>query len=146
MATGAISSADLIIEAITRHPGCCLDDLVRFCPELTWNQIFYEVDLLSRRGLLKLTLGGPGQYSLVVCAEQAPHALQPQAAPAHPPVSTRPRQDAQCERCGGLMVAEDHDDRSGWRCILCGERMDLVAMTQRRSPVSHRLRMVETHH
>ena len=34
--------ADLIVEAIVHHPGCCLDDLVGACHELTWNQIFLK--------------------------------------------------------------------------------------------------------
>jgi hypothetical protein len=56
--------ADLIVERIAHHPGCCLDDLVRVCPELTWNQIFLEVDRLSRAGRLRLALIGPGRYAV----------------------------------------------------------------------------------
>lgn len=56
--------ADQIIEAVSRRPGCLLEDLVLDCPDLTWNQVFMEVDRLSRTGQLRLQQERPGQYSV----------------------------------------------------------------------------------
>lgn len=134
--------ADLIVESIDHHPGCCLNDLVTFCPELTWNQIFFEVDRLSRSGFLKLALAEHGRYTIVIPTEGKFCAPQSEDAPVHPSVPTRPRQDTQCERCGGLMVSEDDDDFNGWRCILCGERIDPVILAQRRKSESACLQIV----
>lgn len=50
--------ADLIMEAIAHHPGYGLDELVTVCPTLIWDQIFLEVDQLSRAGHLRLLLTG----------------------------------------------------------------------------------------
>jgi hypothetical protein len=30
--------------------GCLLEDLIRQCTDLTWNQVFFELDRLSLRG------------------------------------------------------------------------------------------------
>lgn len=143
MATGATTSGDLIIEAIAHHPGCCLDDLVRFCPELTWNQIFSEVDRLSREGVLKLALVGPGRYTLVVPTEGTFRTSQSETASIRPSIPAQPRHDIQCERCGGLMVSEVDDDFNGWRCNLCGERVDPVILAQRRKSESPCRRTVQ---
>lgn len=144
MAQSATTPADLIIQSIAHHPGCCLDDLVRFCPELTWNQIFSEVDRLSREGVLKLALVGPGRYTLVVPPEEPLRAPLSEMASVRPAVPAPARQDTQCERCGGLMVSENDDDFSGWRCILCGERVDPMILAQRRQSASPRLPTVRS--
>lgn len=134
--------ADLIIEAIAHHPSCGLDDVVTFCPELTWNQIFLEVDKLSRDGVLKLALVEPSRYTVVVPTEGTFRTLPSDDVSVHPPVPMRTRQDTQCARCGGLMVSEEFDDFNGWRCILCGERIDPVILAQRRKSESACLRTV----
>ncbi len=43
---------------------CDLDMLIRACPSLTWNQVFSEVDRLSRMGQLRLSYLGQGHYSI----------------------------------------------------------------------------------
>lgn len=129
--------ADRLIEAIAQYPGCCLDELVMICPDCTWNQIFLEVDRLSRAGLLRLVLKGPGRYMPAIA-----NVSQPPDAPGHLSVATQSRHDAACDRCGGLMVSEDDDDFNGWRCILCGERIDPVILAQRRRAESAGLRTV----
>lgn len=126
-----VTRADLIRKALAQHPGCSLDELVAVCPTLTWNQIFLEVDRLSRAGHLRLALVGPGRYLLAIpiegpCAPQSPNALARLAA------STESRHDTACTRCGGLMVSAQDDEFMGWRCILCGERIDPVILAQRR--------------
>lgn len=39
-----------------RGTACSLDDVTQLCPDLTWNQVFLAVDLLSRTGHADVTL------------------------------------------------------------------------------------------
>lgn len=55
--------AEDILAAVSQSP-CRLEELVRACPDFTWNRIFLEVDRLSRAGLVRLTLQGAGIYSV----------------------------------------------------------------------------------
>jgi len=55
---------DRILNAVHAAPGCQLDDLVLHLPELTWNQVFFEVDRLSRTGQVRITAMGEGTYAL----------------------------------------------------------------------------------
>jgi hypothetical protein len=54
--------ANRILKEISRFPGCSLEDLTFACPSLTWNQVFIEIDRLSRDGILLLERTGPGMY------------------------------------------------------------------------------------
>jgi hypothetical protein len=54
----------LILQTIRRQPNCNLDALVRACPAYTWNQVFLEVDRLSRTGEIELASAGPGEYTM----------------------------------------------------------------------------------
>jgi hypothetical protein len=56
-----------VLEVIMRSPGTAPDDIVLECPNLTWNQIFATIDQLSREGMIKLSLKGPGQYVMHIC-------------------------------------------------------------------------------
>jgi hypothetical protein len=56
--------ADRILDAVYRAPGCQLDELVLSVPELTWNQVFLEVDRLSRTGQVRMTAMGKGTYTI----------------------------------------------------------------------------------
>jgi hypothetical protein len=61
------SKADIvtvILRAVREQNRCDLDALARACPQFTWNQIFLEVDRLSRTGELYLTLSGPCHYAV----------------------------------------------------------------------------------
>ncbi|MCC2641404.1 MAG: exported protein of unknown function [Nitrospira sp.] len=53
-----------ILDVFAGVQKCDLDMLVRACPSLTWNQIFSEVDRLSRTGQLHLSYLGHGRYSI----------------------------------------------------------------------------------
>jgi len=55
---------DRILDAVHAAPGCQLDDLVVNLPELTWNQVFFEVDRLSRTGQVRITTMGDGTYPI----------------------------------------------------------------------------------
>ena len=56
--------ADRILAAVHCAPGCQLDELVLTIPELTWNQVFLEVDRLSRTGQVRMTAMGKGTYTI----------------------------------------------------------------------------------
>lgn len=58
------TTTDRILEEVARSPGCLLEELVLACSDLSWNQVFVEVDRLSRRGELVLTMRGPGLYTV----------------------------------------------------------------------------------
>mgnify|MGYP001579545235 CR=1 FL=1 len=131
----SVTPADLIVETIAHHPGCCLDDLVRVCPELTWNQIFLEVDRLSRAGHLRLALIGPGRYAVELRTNAGSRMRRSREGPVCVPALERQPQDAPCGRCSGLMVSETHEEFRGRRCILCGERIDPVILARRRRPI-----------
>lgn len=61
---GDSHAATMILDVFSRVQRCDLDMLVRACPTLTWNQVFSEVDRLSRIGQLRLKYLGRGQYSI----------------------------------------------------------------------------------
>ena len=54
----------VILETIRRVKHYELDALVTACRPFTWNQIFLEVDRLSRTGDLHLTLSERGHYAV----------------------------------------------------------------------------------
>jgi hypothetical protein len=56
--------AERILDAVHCAPGCQLDDLVLRLPQLTWNQVFLEVDRLSRTGHVRMTAMGKGTYTI----------------------------------------------------------------------------------
>jgi hypothetical protein len=58
--------ADRILKVVRRSPGCLLDDLECSCPGLTWNQVFLEVDRLSRTGQVRVQSKGEGIYTLTL--------------------------------------------------------------------------------
>jgi|SoiMethySBSTD1v2_1073268.scaffolds.fasta_scaffold3423625_1 hypothetical protein len=57
-------ATEAILEVFSSVQNCDLDMLVRACPTLTWNQVFSEVDRLSRLGKLRLNYLGRGHYSI----------------------------------------------------------------------------------
>lgn len=55
---------DHILEAVRRENEYDLEELVRVCPSFTWNQVFLEVDHLSRTGTLRLVRKSNGLYAV----------------------------------------------------------------------------------
>ncbi len=55
---------DRILRAIKRAHGCDLDSLATSLPELTWNQVFFEIDRLSRNGEVVVTFITGGRYMI----------------------------------------------------------------------------------
>ena len=51
-----------VLDIVCRSQGCNLEEIVRECPGLTWNQIFLEIDRLSREGNVILNVLEPGHY------------------------------------------------------------------------------------
>ena len=62
--TAVNDAATRILDVFSSVQKCDLDMLVQACPTLTWNQVFSEVDRLSRIGQLRLSYLGHGQYSI----------------------------------------------------------------------------------
>jgi hypothetical protein len=72
--------AEQLLEVIAQHPGSGLDELVMLCPDYTWNQIFLEVDHLSRCGHLQLVQISPGRYAVSVLTHWRFYAPQSREA------------------------------------------------------------------
>jgi hypothetical protein len=53
-----------ILGTIKHTHGCDLDTLAENLPELTWNQVFLEIDRLSREGEILVTFGTGGRYKI----------------------------------------------------------------------------------
>jgi hypothetical protein len=62
-----------IMQVVFRSPGCFLEEVVLECPDLTWNQVFCELDRMSRSGEVRLTAKGPGLYTV----QAQPHTTVP---------------------------------------------------------------------
>lgn len=56
-------------DTVRRSPGCDLDDILHECPGLTWNQVFLEIDRLSREGEVVLRHQGACRYRVNWFAE-----------------------------------------------------------------------------
>jgi hypothetical protein len=56
---------DQVIDIVHRAQACDLEDVMRQCTNLTWNQVFFAVDCLSRSGeIIMLMPRGRGMYTL----------------------------------------------------------------------------------
>ncbi|MFO0700733.1 MAG: hypothetical protein U0236_16045 [Nitrospira sp.] len=60
------TTAELIVEALATDEakGCSFEELLTACPGLTWNQVFFEVDRLSRDSRIQLNHEKPGGYCI----------------------------------------------------------------------------------
>jgi len=52
------------MKVIIRSSGSQLEEVVLECPGLTWNQVFCELDRMSRGGQVRLTMKSPGHYAV----------------------------------------------------------------------------------
>ncbi len=71
---------DRILDELQRMPGCDLDTLTKNLPDLSWSQIFLEVDRLSRESIVMVTFGLERRYMLRLPeykTESAPRRIQP---------------------------------------------------------------------
>jgi len=51
---------DRILEAVSKAPGCRIEDVVGLFPDLTWNRIFRELGRLSRNRQVRLVVNRRG--------------------------------------------------------------------------------------
>lgn len=58
------TTGNRVLEEVVKTPGCLLEDVIRACPDLSWNQVLLEVDRLSRTGRIALKLEGAGCYRI----------------------------------------------------------------------------------
>jgi predicted nucleic acid-binding Zn-ribbon protein len=61
---------DRILGTIKHTHGCDLDTLAESVPELTWNQVFLEIDRLSRQGEILVTCTTGGRYKIQLPAHK----------------------------------------------------------------------------
>lgn len=61
------ATTQAVMEIVLRSPGCDIEEIVHECPGQTWNQVFLEIDRLSREGEVILNLQQPGHYSVTPC-------------------------------------------------------------------------------
>lgn len=66
---------DRILEAVQRTQEYDLDTLAKDLPDLSWSQVFLEVDRLSRQGLVQMKVGPKGRYII-----RLPHRVEPPVA------------------------------------------------------------------
>jgi hypothetical protein len=61
-----------LMDVLTRSGsnGCLLEVLDRQCPDLTWNQIFLELDRLSQTGEIRLRRRGAGEYVITATTRE----------------------------------------------------------------------------
>ena len=62
---------DHVLDIVRKAHVCDLEEVMRQCTNLTWNQVFLAVDRLSRRGEIRLLSKGRGLYTVTF-----PHQLE----------------------------------------------------------------------
>jgi len=63
-----------ILGEVKRMHGCDLDTLAESLPEFSWNQVFLEIDRLSRQGQVLVTFGSGGRYMIRLPASKTERA------------------------------------------------------------------------
>ena len=57
---------DRILCVLQSTPNCGLEQLVNACPDYTWDEVFLEVDKLSRSGEVRIEQQSRSEYILTV--------------------------------------------------------------------------------
>lgn len=65
-----ITAENQVIDIMRSRGTCDLEEITRRCPSLTWNQVFFVVDRLSRTGRIKLLPAKGGNYTLTLLGQQ----------------------------------------------------------------------------
>jgi hypothetical protein len=60
--------AGKIVQMVKHRQACDMEDLLEACSTYTWNQVFLEVDRLSRTGELRLFSKRAGVYTVTLPA------------------------------------------------------------------------------
>lgn len=66
-----------ILRIANQVPDCTMEDLQTALPYCTWNQVFFEVDRMSRTGQLLLSYKRSGSYRIRVAEGGGQHAVDP---------------------------------------------------------------------
>ncbi len=117
------------------------EELITVCPGLTWNQIFSEVNRLSREGRVQLSQEKPGIYRVRLAkpATFTPTGSNGGTGIGHELADEKRKEHGGCRRCGGLLVPEQLPEVLldsgpvevwGWRCVQCGHVVDPVAQAR----------------
>ena len=65
-----------ILEAVEREHDYDLEELLDAFPDYTWNQVFLEVDRMSRTGELQLCVRGLGLYTICLPSPTTQHIVK----------------------------------------------------------------------
>jgi hypothetical protein len=68
-----------VLEVILRASGCTLEEIVLECANLTWNQVFFAVDRMTRSGELRRMPKGRSLY-MIHLLNNAPNGQRCQQA------------------------------------------------------------------
>ena len=60
-----------IIELLRISGPCCVDDVVRYLPDLSWGEVFGAVDRMSRDGRVLLSQLGYSTYQITLHSQFA---------------------------------------------------------------------------
>jgi hypothetical protein len=60
-----------IIELLRISGPCCVDDVVRYLPDLSWGEVFGAVDRMSRDGRVLLSQLGYSTYQIALHSQFA---------------------------------------------------------------------------
>jgi len=67
----AVAPSDItgkIVQMVKHRQACDMEDILEACSSYTWNQVFLEVDRLSRTGELCLFSKRAGEYTVTLPA------------------------------------------------------------------------------
>ena len=62
---------EVVTEMLGKTGPCCLDDLVRSLPNLSWGEVFLAIDRMSRDGRLLLRQVGYSTYQITLPSQLA---------------------------------------------------------------------------
>ena len=62
----AAISDDVRMRLEANGPECRVDEIVEFCPDLTWSQVFLALDYLNRTGRVQLMIDRARRYRVKV--------------------------------------------------------------------------------
>jgi hypothetical protein len=68
--TQEITVEDQVIDVLHHARTCDIEEVMRQCANLTWNQVFLAVDRLSRRGEIRLVPRSRGAYTVAFLHRQ----------------------------------------------------------------------------
>ena len=58
--------ADRLLEAVRHAPDCTLEELVQKFRDISWSNVYLQIDRLSRSGQVRLIRRGVGSYTITL--------------------------------------------------------------------------------